>query len=100
MPRGRGRPVLTLPPVAPRYDEKPNEGEVCPPILDRVRVGVLGAAQAFLGDEAVDLGTRKQRALVAALAMSNGRPVSVDALIDMLWPGGAPPGVNGTLQAY
>jgi DNA-binding SARP family transcriptional activator len=66
-------------------------------------VGVLGAAQAYggqSGDEPVDLGTRKQRALVAALAMSNGRPVSVDALVDMLWPEGAPPGVSGTLQAY
>lgn len=56
--------------------------------------------QAFLGDVPVDLGTRKQRALVAALAMNHGRPVSVDALVDMLWPDGAPPGVTGTLQAY
>lgn len=63
-------------------------------------MGVLGAVQASLGDGPVDLGTRKQRALVAALAMNHGRPVSVDALVDMLWPDGAPPGVNGTLQAY
>ena len=48
----------------------------------------------------VDLGTRKQRALVAALAMNRGRPVSVDALVELLWPAGAPPGVTGTLQAY
>jgi DNA-binding SARP family transcriptional activator len=65
-----------------------------------MRVGVLGAVQAHLGDEPVDLGTRKQRALVAALAMNHGRPVSVDALVDMLWADGAPPGVSGTLQAY
>ena len=65
-----------------------------------MRVGVLGAVQAFLGDVPVDLGTRKQRALVAALAMNHGRPVSVDALVDMLWADGAPPGVSGTLQAY
>ena len=65
-----------------------------------MRVGVLGAVQAHLGDDPVDLGTRKQRALVAALAMNHGRPVSVDALIDMLWADGAPPGVSGTLQAY
>ena len=32
--------------------------------------------------------------------MNHGRPVSVDALVDMLWPDGAPPGVSGTLQAY
>ncbi|HEY3534070.1 MAG TPA: BTAD domain-containing putative transcriptional regulator, partial [Pedococcus sp.] len=65
-----------------------------------MRVGVLGAAQASLGDAPVDLGTRKQRALVAALAMGDGRPVSVDTLVDMLWPEGPPPGVLGTLQAY
>ena len=65
-----------------------------------MRVGVLGAVQAHLDDEPVDLGTRKQRALVAALAMNHGRPVSVDALVDMLWADGAPPGVSGTLQAY
>jgi DNA-binding SARP family transcriptional activator len=65
-----------------------------------MRVGVLGAVQASLGDDPVDLGTRKQRALVAALAMNHGRPVSVDALVDMLWAEGAPPGVSGTLQAY
>ena len=65
-----------------------------------MRVGVLGAAEAFLGDAQVDLGTRKQRALVAALAMGQGRPVSVDSLVDVLWPDAAPPGVQGTLQAY
>jgi DNA-binding SARP family transcriptional activator len=63
-------------------------------------VGVLGAVLAHLGNVPVDLGTRKQRALVAALAMNHGRPVSVDALVDMLWADGAPPGVSGTLQAY
>ncbi|WP_345503013.1 BTAD domain-containing putative transcriptional regulator [Pedococcus ginsenosidimutans] len=65
-----------------------------------MRVGVLGTAEAQLGGVPVDLGTRKQRALIAALAMNHGRPVSVDALVDLLWPAGAPPGVNGTLQAY
>ncbi|WP_162253918.1 BTAD domain-containing putative transcriptional regulator [Phycicoccus sp. Soil748] len=65
-----------------------------------MRVGVLGTAEAQLDGVPVDLGTRKQRALVAALAMNRGRPVSVDALVDLLWPVGAPPGVTGTLQAY
>ncbi|MDR6863283.1 BTAD domain-containing putative transcriptional regulator [Phycicoccus sp. 3266] len=65
-----------------------------------MRVGVLGAAQAQVGDEPVDLGTRKQRALVAALAMNAGRPVSVDAIVDLLWPQDPPRGVTGTLQAY
>lgn len=61
---------------------------------------MLGAVQAFIGPEAVDLGTRKQRALVSVLALGAGRPVSVDTIVDTLWPQGAPPGVSGTLQAY
>ena len=80
--------------------EKPSRGTTPTRTLARVRVGVLGAAEAYLGDEPVDLGTRKQRALVAALAMHHGRPVSVDTLVDLLWADGAPPGVTGTLQAY
>ena len=48
----------------------------------------------------VDLGTRKQRALLAALALYAGRPVSVDAIVDLLWGDEAPPAVTGTLQAY
>ncbi|KGN34372.1 hypothetical protein N802_11860 [Knoellia sinensis KCTC 19936] len=63
-------------------------------------MGVLGSVEAFAGDQPVDLGTRKQRALVAALAMHHGRPVSVDAIVDLLWSDQPPPGVNGTLQAY
>jgi DNA-binding SARP family transcriptional activator len=48
----------------------------------------------------VDLGTPKQRALVTALALSHGQPVSVDAIVDLLWEDSPPPGVTATLQAY
>ena len=65
-----------------------------------MRVGVLGAVQAQIGDAAVDLGTRKQRALVAALALHHGRPVSVDTIVDLLWGDEPPATVAGTLQAY
>ena len=37
---------------------------------------------------------------VAALALSGGRPVSVDALVDLLWGDAPPDGVSGTLQVY
>ena len=37
---------------------------------------------------------------LAALALSRGRPVSVDGLVDLLWGDAPPPGVSGTLQAY
>lgn len=52
------------------------------------------------GDEPLDLGTRKQRALVAMLALEPGRVVSLDRLIEELWAGEPPAGATRTLQAY
>ena len=63
-------------------------------------MGVLGRVEASLDGVTLDLGTPKQRSLVAALALSDGRPVSVDALVDLLWGDRAPSTVTGTLQAY
>jgi DNA-binding SARP family transcriptional activator len=65
-----------------------------------MRVSVLGAAEVSLGGLPVDLGARKQRALLAALALHRGRAVAVDTLVDLLWADRPPPGVAGTLQAY
>jgi DNA-binding SARP family transcriptional activator len=48
----------------------------------------------------VDLGTPKQRALLCALALSLGRPVAVDTIVDLLWGDEPPRGVTGTLQSY
>jgi DNA-binding SARP family transcriptional activator len=65
-----------------------------------VELAVLGPVEVRLDGRAVDLGTPKQRSLVAALALSRGRPVSVDSIVDLLWGDHAPPGVTATLQAY
>ena len=50
-----------------------------------MRVGILGATEAQSNGAAVDLGTRKQQALLAALAMHRGRPVPPDTIVDLLW---------------
>lgn len=65
-----------------------------------MRVAVLGPAEVSRDGTPVDLGTRKQRALLAALALHRGRAVHVDTLVDLLWADRPPPGVAGTLQAY
>ena len=65
-----------------------------------MEVRVLGPVEVSLAGRPVDLGTPKQRALVAALALSRGWPVSVDAIVELLWEDAAPPGVTATLQAY
>ncbi|TDB93428.1 AfsR/SARP family transcriptional regulator [Actinomadura sp. 7K534] len=49
---------------------------------------------------ALDLGPRKQRALIAMLALEPGRVVSLDRLIDELWAGEPPARATRTLQAY
>ena len=69
-------------------------------MLRVVEVGVLGPVVARLDERALDLGTPKQRALVAALALSAGRAVPVDTIVDLLWGDTPPAGVAGTLQAY
>lgn len=61
---------------------------------------MLGPVEVHRDGTDVNLGTRKQRALVAALALHRGRPVGVDALIDLLWGNRPPTGVTGTLQSY
>jgi DNA-binding SARP family transcriptional activator len=63
-------------------------------------VGILGAAEARLDGQPVDLGTRKQRALLAALAMHRGRPVLPDVIVDLLWGDAPPTAVSATLQGY
>lgn len=66
-----------------------------------MRICVLGACQVI--DEegaAVELGSRKPRSIVAALALTPGRAVSVDALADLVWGGKPPRTAQGSLHAY
>ncbi|MER7248926.1 BTAD domain-containing putative transcriptional regulator [Kribbella sp. NPDC000426] len=65
-----------------------------------MRVGILGAAEVVRDGAPVDLGGRKQRMLLSALALYGGQPAPVDSLIDMLWRDRPPPGALPTLQAY
>ncbi len=65
-----------------------------------MHVGVLGAAEVRVDGAAADLGASKQRALLAALALHAGRPVSADRLADLVWGEGPPPSVTASLQGY
>ncbi len=65
-----------------------------------MEIGVLGPAEARRGGVPVDLGARKQRALLCALALHRGRSVPVDTLVDLLWSDRPPAGAVGTLQGY
>lgn len=74
--------------------------DVSAPHTSSVRVGILGAAEARLSGAVVDLGTRKQRALLTALAMHRGHPVLPDTIVDLLWGDAPPTAVNAALQGY
>jgi predicted ATPase/DNA-binding SARP family transcriptional activator len=57
-----------------------------------VRIGVLGAIELWGPDgKPVPLGGPRPRALLAALALNAGRPVSIDQLVDAVY-GTEPPG--------
>lgn len=65
-----------------------------------LQIRVLGALEAHVADEVVDLGGPRQRAVLALLLVARGAVVSVDRLIDDLWRGEPPPRATGALQAY
>ncbi len=65
--------------------------------------GRAGSSQVALdGDPAgaVEVGARKPRSVLAALALRLGGDVSPDALVDLVWGGNPPRGAHGTLHSY
>ncbi|MFD6157281.1 BTAD domain-containing putative transcriptional regulator [Nocardia sp. NPDC060256] len=50
-----------------------------------MRFEVLGPVRAWRNTAEVDLGSPQQRAVLAMLLLGEGRPVSVDRLVDGLW---------------
>ncbi|GAA4350657.1 BTAD domain-containing putative transcriptional regulator [Angustibacter luteus] len=65
-----------------------------------MQVHVLGPLEVVRDGHQVDLGGRKQRALLGLLVAANGRPVSVERLVDQLWDDDPPAKVMASLQAY
>ncbi|MER6173721.1 BTAD domain-containing putative transcriptional regulator [Streptosporangium sp. NPDC001681] len=61
---------------------------------------VLGPLQAEINGHPVDLGTSRQRAVVARLVAAGGHVVSTDRFIDDLWRGQPPPKALAALQVY
>ncbi|MCX6463924.1 MAG: BTAD domain-containing putative transcriptional regulator [Pseudonocardiales bacterium] len=65
-----------------------------------VEIRVLGPLEVRVDGRVVPIGSRKQRALLAALAVEDNRPVSTDALAELLWGDeGGPPSVRVTLRS-
>ncbi|MGV9362342.1 BTAD domain-containing putative transcriptional regulator [Amycolatopsis sp. NPDC003731] len=60
---------------------------------------LLGAVEATADGDPVDLGSRKQRLVLAVLLLETPRPVTVESLVDRLWPDDPPASARGTVQA-
>ncbi|AEA24227.1 transcriptional regulator, putative ATPase, winged helix family [Pseudonocardia dioxanivorans CB1190] len=65
-----------------------------------VTVSVLGPLRAAVDDRAADLGGRRQRAVLARLAVAAGSPVSADLLVEDIWSGEPPPRALAALQVH
>ncbi|MEV4920696.1 BTAD domain-containing putative transcriptional regulator [Streptomyces tirandamycinicus] len=55
-----------------------------------VRVEVLGPLRLLVDDAGVDVPGPKRRAVLALLALAEGRTVTADRLVDALWPAQVP----------
>ncbi len=59
---------------------------------------VLGPVEAWRDGELVNLGSRQHRLILAVLALEAGRVVSVDRLVDLLWPEAMPKNPRSAIQ--
>lgn len=66
----------------------------------RLRLRVLGELTATRDGVVVDLGGRRQRAVLAALIIMRGQAVPVDRIADCVWGEAAPANTIGAVQAY
>jgi DNA-binding SARP family transcriptional activator len=66
-----------------------------------VRLQVLGPTR-LLGDGGAEqeLGARKQRSVLAALALHRDQDVAAGTVVDLVWGGQPPGGAHGTLHSY
>src|SRR4051794_27224728 len=65
-----------------------------------LRFEILGGIRALRGDQPVDLGPAKQRAVLAVLLLHAGRPVPTHQIVDAVWGDGPPENGANVVQKY
>ena len=65
-----------------------------------MQFGILGPLEVLDGGAQLSLGGPRQRALLARLIVSAGRPVSIDRLVDDVWEGRPPATAHKAVQKY
>ncbi|MDH6122673.1 DNA-binding SARP family transcriptional activator [Kitasatospora sp. GAS204A] len=61
---------------------------------------VLGPLEVRRGDQVLALGPLRQQAVLAALLLNHGKPVTTEALVEGLWDYQPPPQAVGVLRGY
>ncbi|MBQ1048621.1 winged helix-turn-helix domain-containing protein [Micromonospora sp. C51] len=65
-----------------------------------MKIEVLGGFRVSFGSSGVDLGTPKQRTVLAKLVMSPSRTVALEELIDEIWPDDPPRSAVPNVRTY
>jgi ABC-2 type transport system ATP-binding protein len=65
-----------------------------------VELLLLGSVQASIANHSINLGVRKQRLVLAVLAMEVNRPVSVGRLVELIWQHDPPATARGMVHTY
>ncbi|MFD5631383.1 BTAD domain-containing putative transcriptional regulator [Streptomyces sp. NPDC127072] len=65
-----------------------------------MRFAVLGPVRAWRGDQELDLGSPQQRAVLGALLLRRGRPVTVGELVSAVWGEEPPTAAVSVLRTY
>lgn len=68
--------------------------------MNHLRFSVLGPVRAWNRAGEIKLGPPQQQAVLAALILAEGTPVSVGALADAIWAGSAPATAVGTIRTH
>lgn len=92
--REDGRAGATRPRAGPGADPRPDE------VPSPLRIEVLGPLRLLVDGSSVDVPGRKRRAVLALLALAEGRTVGVDHLVDALWPTAAPESGRQALHTH
>jgi DNA-binding SARP family transcriptional activator len=71
-----------------------------PVSLHELRMTVLGEVGAGFRDRPLELGGRRQRAVLALLIIARGSVVTRDRLVEGLWGGTPPPSAAASLHAH
>lgn len=69
-------------------------------MLGGFRILVLGPVDVETPNGSHHIGSRNERAVLAALAMSAGRSLPISQLRDVVWPDRAPTSTDGAIHTY